>query len=172
MLTRATFRSAVEPPPGVLAVPVPAPATVEPVATVVAVAEPLSAVTPDSVAAAADPVLTSGLNGSLTDPAASPEAVTEVEGPISWARVVVGTAPAVAGGAVGPSSVPPSSGRTTSTSCRGPPAVTCGWVAMDASPHLRARAGRGRRGRRGRRRAAGLRQLEHGQDDVSFKLVG
>jgi hypothetical protein len=59
---------------------------VEPVATEVAVAEPPPAVTPDSVAAAAEPALTSGLNGSLTDPAAAPEAVTEVEGPISWAR--------------------------------------------------------------------------------------
>jgi len=112
MPARPTWRSVLVPPPGVLAVPVPAPATVAPVATVVAVAEPLSAVTPDWVTAAAEPLLTSGLNGSLPEAAASPEAVTEVEGPISWARVVVGTAPAVAaGGAVCPWSPPLSSGQ-------------------------------------------------------------
>src|SRR5918998_555754 len=133
------------------------------------------------------PVETSGRKGSLPEAAAPSDGVTDVDGLISWGVVVVGAAATVVAGALaGASSVPPSIGRTTSSptisrssatsaatssSCRGPPAVTCGWVAIDASPHLRVRAGRRRRRRRRARRAAGLRQLEHGQDNVSGELV-
>src|SRR5215212_4547548 len=88
MLTRATWRSALVPPPGVVAVPAPAPATVEPVAArVVEVTEPAPplAVTPDSAAADGVPVLTSGRNGSLPEAAAASDGVTEVDGLISWA---------------------------------------------------------------------------------------
>src|SRR5918992_2421514 len=191
MLTSETWRSALVPPPGVGAVPAPARGTVDPVAArVLEGTEPASpvAVTPDSGAAEAVPVETSGRNGSLPEAAAPSDGVTDVCGLIIWGVVVVGAAAAtvVAGALTGASSVPPSIGRTTSSptisrssatsaatssSCRGPPAVTCGWVAIDASPHLRARAGRGRRRRRRARRAAGLRQLEHGQDDASGELV-
>ena len=71
-----------------VAVPAPAPATVEPVAArVLEVTEPVPlAVTPDSVAAAAVPVLTSGRNGSLPEAAAASDGVTDVDGLISWAR--------------------------------------------------------------------------------------
>ena len=116
-------------------------------ARVLEVTEPVPlAVTPDSVAAAAVPVLTSGRNGSLPEAAAASDGVTDVDGLISWGAVVVGAAAVVtAGGAVWVASVPPSMGRTTSSptisrstatsaatssSCRGPPAVTWGWVAM------------------------------------------